>query len=94
MKELGAQAAEAFALPIPVDVAALWAAGFSLEAILRARDGAFRFAPAGLAHHPPVTNRALFDSESKACGVSASDFHRAGLSNGESERGVFLGGPR
>ena len=72
MKELGVQATEILALPIPVDVAALRAAGFSLEDLLRARK------VAGLHYHPPVSNRTLFDSQLKAGGFSASDFHRAG----------------
>ena len=49
--------------------------GLSLEALLRAREDLLH-----LAHHPPVTNRTLFDSQLKAGGFSASDFYRAGYS--------------
>ena len=72
MKELGVLATEILALPIPVDVTGLRAAGFSLEALLHAREGMLLWS------HPPVTNRTLFDSQLKAGGFSASDFYRAG----------------
>ena len=72
MREVGVQANEILALPIPVDAAALRRAGFSLEALVRARD------LFGLAIHPPVTNRTLFDSQLKAAGFSAHDFAMAG----------------
>ena len=72
MREVGVQANEILALPIPVDAAALRRAGFSLEALVRARD------LLGLAIHPPVTNRTLFDSQLKAAGFSAHDFAMAG----------------
>ena len=72
MREVGVQANEILALPIPVDAAALRRAGFSLEALVRARD------LLGLAIHPPVTNRTLFDSQLKAAGFSAGDFAMAG----------------
>ena len=72
MREVGVQANEILALPIPVDAAALRRAGFSLEALVRARD------LLGLASHPPATNRTLFDSQLKAAGFSAGDFAMAG----------------
>ena len=73
MREVGVQANEILALPIPVDAAALRRAGFSLEALVRARD------LLGLADHPPpVPNYTLFDSQLKAAGFSAHDFAMAG----------------
>ena len=73
MREVGVQANEILALPnIAVDAAALRRAGFSLEALVRARD------LLGLARHPPATNRTLFDSQLKAAGFSAGDFAMAG----------------
>ena len=73
MCEVGVQANEILALPIPVDAAELRRAGFSLDALVRARD------LLGLASHPPVTNRTLFDSQLKAAGFSAGDFSMAGF---------------
>ena len=55
------------------DAAELRRAGFSLDALVRARD------LLGLAGHPPVTNRTLFDSQLKAAGFSAGDFSMAGF---------------
>ena len=55
MREVGVQANEILALPIPVVAAALRRAGFSLEELVRARG------LLGLSVHPPVTNRTLFD---------------------------------
>ena len=72
MKEVGVQADEILALPIPVDAAALRHAGFTLQELLRAR------ILLGLARHPPVTNRTLFDSQLKAAGFAAVDFAMAG----------------
>ena len=72
MREVGVQANEILALPIPVDAAALRRAGFSLYDLVRARD------LLGLAALPPVTNRTLFDSQLKAAGFSAGDFAMAG----------------
>lgn len=72
MREVGVQANEILALPIPVDAAALRRAGFRLEALMRARD------LLGLARYPPVTSRSLFDSQLKAAGFSAVDFAMAG----------------
>ncbi len=73
MREVGVQVHEILALPrLTMDAAALRRAGFSLEAIVRARDQLL------LAYHPPVTRRTLFDSQLKAGGFSAGDFAMAG----------------
>ena len=58
MREVGVQANEILALPIPVDAAALRRAGFSLEALVRARD------LLGLADHPPLCQTTLYSIHS------------------------------
>ena len=56
MCEVGVQANEILALPIPKDAAALRRAGFSLRELVRAH------AVLGSSIHPPVTNRTLFSN--------------------------------
>ena len=56
MREVGVQANEILALPIPKDAAALRRAGFSLRELVRAH------AVLGSSIHPPVTNRTLFSN--------------------------------
>ena len=56
MREVGVQANEILALPIPKDAAALRRAGFSLRELVRAH------AVLGSSIHPPVTKRTLFSN--------------------------------
>lgn len=74
MRLAGVQAVEILAEPGAVNAVALRDAGFSLDVLVRARERLPR-----LRTHPPVTERTLFDSQLKAAGFSASDFHSAGF---------------
>ena len=66
MCEVGVQANEILALPIPVDAAELRRAGFSLDALVRARD------LLGLAGHPLVKKPLFLHESSSLQGLASS----------------------
>ena len=78
MKEAGVEAYEILVLPRDIDAGALKAAGYSLNELLSARSRLPH-----LYHHPPVTNRTLFDSQLQLAGYSAKEFRDAGFDAGE-----------